>query len=74
MTVVSIVCGGFMGQGGVPRPRRNNEGQASVGAHSVVSDPWSVYVWWVFSECGVLLFVLHFSIICSAAEIPRGQN
>lgn len=74
MTVVSIVCGGLMAQGGVPSPRRNNEGQANMGAHySVASDPWSVYVWWMFSECGVL-FVLHFSIICSAAEIPREQN
>ena len=29
---------------------------------------------WMFSECGVLSFVLRFSVIFSAAEIPRGQN
>lgn len=57
-----------------PRSRRNNEGQTHLGASSAASHPRSVCVWRVFSECGVFLFALHFPVIFSAAEIPRGQN
>lgn len=57
-----------------PRPRKHSEGQAHVGAGSAAPDPRSVCVWWLFSECEVVSFVLHFSVIFSAAEIPRGQS
>lgn len=36
-----------------PRPRKRNEGQAHTGAGSAASDPRSVCVQWLFSECEV---------------------
>lgn len=60
-----------------PRPRKHHEGWASMGASFAASDPWSVCACvcvCMFSECGVLSFVLRFSVIFSAPEIPRGQN
>lgn len=32
-------------------------------------------MWWTFSECGVLAFVLHFSIICCVQlKFPEGRT
>jgi len=54
---------------------RITNGQASAGARSVASDPWRVCVWWMFSERGVLAFVLHFSIICNVQlKFPEGRT
>lgn len=57
-----------------PRPRKHNEGQAHMGARSAASDPWSACVWWLFSECEALSFVLHFFLLFLVQlKFPEGR-
>lgn len=71
---LSIHRGGFRAQLGGPETRKNNEGQAHVGANSAASDPQPLCVWRMFPECRFYRLCCIFSIIFSAAENHRGQS